>query len=510
MGSRHVYVLSFLLTLLGAGLFIYKIVALGFPIVPGEKSDLWDVEVRISFVARGGPVKVSMFIPRTSSRLAVVDENFISRGFGLTTTLVNGNRQAAWAIRKASGAQALYYRSSVQALEPAEEETVAKRPESQPLPSLEGPYLAAAETLLKSAREQSADLDTMVPQLIKHLWEPHNDSNAALLTGPRPDRSRVAEAALQLLALAQVPARLLQGVRLTLPSGEAPMLSWLQVYSEGRWSAFDLGTGEAGLPGDYLIFSIGPEPLFKVKGGNKVHYTIAVRRTEAGGLEAAALRGRIVNPQLLEFSLLSLPMQTQSVYRVLLAVPVGAFLLVIMRNIVGIKTFGTFMPVLIGLAFRETQLLWGLVLFCAVVTLGLSVRFYFERLKLLLVPRLAAVLIVVVLLMAALSIVSHHLGLDRALSVALFPMVIMTMTIERMSIVWEERGPAEAIQQGLGSLVVAALAYLAMAAAYTEHLMFVFPELLLVLLAGSLLLGKYTGYRLVELRRFKALASPRP
>jgi hypothetical protein len=88
-------------------------------------------------------------------------------------------------------------------------------------------------------------------------------------------------------------------------------------------------------------------------------------------------------------------------------------------------------------------------------------------------------------------------------------MVIMTMTIERMSIVWEERGPAEAIQQGLGSLVVAALAYLAMAAAYTEHLMFVFPELLLVLLAGSLLLGKYTGYRLVELGRFKALASPR-
>ncbi|MGH8522561.1 MAG: UUP1 family membrane protein, partial [Gammaproteobacteria bacterium] len=364
MGSLHVYVLSSLLTLLGAGLFLYKVVALGFPIVPGEKSDLWDVEVRISFVARGGSVKVSMFIPRTSPRLAVVDENFISRGFGLTTTLVNGNRQAAWAIRKASGPQALYYRSSVQALESAEEKTIAKRPANQPS-SLEGPYLAAAETLLKSVREQSADLDTMVAQLIKRLWEPHNDSNAALLTGPRPDRQRVAEAALHLLALAQVPARLLQGVRLTLQSGEAPMLSWLQVYSEGRWSAFDLGTGETGLPGDYLIFAIGLEPLFKVKGGDKVNYTIAVRRTEAGGLEAAALRGRIVNPQLLEFSLLSLPMQTQSVYRVLLAVPVGAFLLLIMRNIVGIKTFGTFMPVLIGLAFRETQLLWGLVLFCA-------------------------------------------------------------------------------------------------------------------------------------------------
>ena len=46
--------------------------------------------MRISFVARGGPVKVSMFIPRTSPRLAVVDENFISRGFGPHDDVVNG------------------------------------------------------------------------------------------------------------------------------------------------------------------------------------------------------------------------------------------------------------------------------------------------------------------------------------------------------------------------------------------------------------------------------------
>jgi hypothetical protein len=35
--------------------------------------------------------------------------------------------------------------------------------------------------------------------------------------------------------------------------------------------------------------------------------------------------------------------------------------------------------------------------------------------------------------------------------------------------------------------------------------MFVFPELLLVTLAATLLLGRYTGYRLTELARFRAL-----
>ena len=163
------------------------------------------------------------------------------------------------------------------------------------------------------------------------------------------------------------------------------------------------------------------------------------------------------------------------------------------------------MPILIALAFRETQLLWGVILFSALIALGLAVRFYLEHLQLLLVPRLGAVLIVVVLMMGLVSIVSHHLGIVRGLSVALFPMVIVTMTIERMSIVWDERGAAEALQQALGSLAVAALTYLLMSRAIIDHLFFTFPELLLILLAVTVLLGRYSGYRLLEIRRFQSL-----
>jgi hypothetical protein len=227
---------------------------------------------------------------------------------------------------------------------------------------------------------------------------------------------------------------------------------------------------------------------------------------EQAAIEAAAVREGIISPHLRAFSLFPLPLVTQEVFRIMLMVPLGAFVLVIMRNMIGVKTFGTFMPVLIALAFRQTQLLWGLILFTVIVGMGLSVRFYFERLKLLLVPRLASVLIVVVMLMLLVGIVGHQLGIEKGLSIALFPMVIITMTIERMSIVWEERGPAEALKQGFGSLATAALVYLLMNISYVEHLMFVFPELLLPLLAGSLLLGRYSGYRLFELWRFKALA----
>jgi hypothetical protein len=41
---------------------------------------------------------------------------------------------------------------------------------------------------------------------------------------------------------------------------------------------------------------------------------------------------------------------------------------------------------------------------------------------------------------------------------------------------------------------------------FLEHIVFVFPELLFVLLAATLLLGRYAGYRIMDLYRFKALA----
>ena len=108
--------------------------------------------------------------------------------------------------------------------------------------------------------------------------------------------------------------------------------------------------------------------------------------------------------------------------------------------------------------------------------------------------------------MLMISLISHRMGMETGLSVALFPMVIIAMTIERMSVVWEERGATDAIRAGLGSLVVAVIAYLAMGMAWLEHLIFTFPELLLVILSLVVLAGRYTGYRLLELRRFKALA----
>ena len=268
-------------------------------------------------------------------------------------------------------------------------------------------------------------------------------------------------------------------------------LPLLEVHDGDRWLYFNPTTGKQGLPDHFLIWWRGNDPLVTVEGGSNVQVNFAVQKNFIDAVLIAEQRAELEDSALVEFSLFSLPIQTQAVYSVLLMIPIGAFVMVVLRNLVGIDSFGTFMPVLIALAFRETQLLWGVLLFTLLVTLGLSIRF---------------LLIVVMLLMVVISIVAHKLGMETGLSVALFPMVIIAMTIERMSVVWEERGAGEAIRAAAGSLIVASIAYLSMGIEWVQHMVFTFPELLLVVLAAVILMGRYTGYRLTELTRFKALA----
>jgi hypothetical protein len=502
MSRRHIYVLALSLTILGLGVFLYKVFVLGFPVTPHRISDIWNLEARITFAAHNKPVKVSLLIPNPTHGFAIANENFISQGYGISTTTEDGNRQAVWSKRRIKGQQTLYYRAVIRRIS-AKKPSSALRPPDIENPNFEGPYLAAAQTLVGEIRDRSSDVDTFVKELIKQLNRPQRDENIDLLLGKQSSVSKKVKIAVRVLAQAKIPARVIHGVRLEEENHNAQLLHWLRVYDKRQWRSYDPITGESGVPSNYMPWWQGTKSLVQVQGGDRLQTTLSVNLNQEEAVRAATESGRIKSPLLLEYSLFSLPVHTQAVYNVLLLVPVGAFLLVILRNVVGIKTFGTFMPVLIALAFRETQLMWGVILFSVVVGLGLSIRLYLEHLKLLVVPRLASVLFVVVLLMALLSILTHKLGLERGLSVALFPMVILTMTIERMSIVWEERGATEALQQGLGSLIVAAIAHFIMTIKLVEHLTFVFPELLFVLLAGTLLLGRYYGYRLLELRRFK-------
>jgi hypothetical protein len=503
MKQTYVYGLAALLAAIGLSVFAYKWQVLGFPVFEDQEVPVWTVESSISFDSGPGSIKVNLHIPTLTPGFRTLNESPVSRGYGFSLNYGTGGREAQWAIRRANGPQMIYYRISVFEDESSNQSDTT--PPFPPQPTINEPFKTAVDVIVADVREHSADTASFTSELLRLMNDPSPDPNVELLRLEAQSRAEFVESLTTILASARIPARMVHGLKLEGRQRNATMLTWLEIHDGDNWRYFDPMSGDEALPDNFLVWWRGNEPLINVEGGSDVQVSFAVQRNHLDAVAIANSQAAQRGSALIDFSIYSMPISTQAVYSVLLMIPIGALVMVLLRNFVGIDAFGTFMPVLIALAFRETQLFWGVILFSILVALGLSIRFLLDRLRLLLVPRLSAVLIVVVLLMLIISLVSNRMGLETGLSVALFPMVIIAMTIERMSVVWEERGAADAMREGFGSLVVAVAAYICMGIAWLEHLIFTFPELLLVVLAMVVLAGRYTGYRLLELRRFKAL-----
>jgi len=504
MTQRYVFGLAGFLAALGIAVFLYKWQALGFPVSKNQEVPVHTVESSVSFDSGPGSIKVNLHIPTLTPGFRMLNENSVSRGYGFNLNYGTGGRVAQWAIRRADGPQRIYYRITVYA-DPGSDDADTTPPFPPP-PVINEPFRTAVDVIVAEVREHSADTASFTSELLRRMNDPTPDPNVELLVSEADSYTELVESITTILAAARIPARIVRGFQLEGQQRNAEFLVWLEVHDGDRWRYFNPRTGEEGLPDNYLVWWRGNEPLITVEGGSNVEIGFAVQENYLDAVAIAEAQAAQADTQAFAFSLYSLPIQTQAVYAVLLMIPIGAMVMVVLRNLIGIDAFGTFMPVLIALAFRETRLLWGVILFTLLVALGLSIRFLLERLRLLLVPRLSAVLIVVVLLMMIISLLSHRMGMETGLSVALFPMVIIAMTIERMSVVWEEKGAIDAIRAGMGSLAIAVAAYICMGMGWLQHLVFTFPELLLVVLALVLLAGRYTGYRLLELRRFSALA----
>lgn len=499
--KHHLYGLIITLFVIGMGVFFYRHFVLDVPLKESESVNSWMVEANLRFTAeRNMPVKASFSIPYMPPYFAILDEYFISHNYGVTTALNGYNRRAVWSLRRSSGSQSLYYRAIFR--ETDNTEVYLPKPPALKVSVLPENIKTAVDTIIGQARQSSADIQTFAESTIKELNK--KDGNAKLLVGNDFNDINVSNAAITVLNQAKIFSMRVLGIHLS-QQNKADFKLFLAVYNEKGWIYLNPHTGATGLPKDFLIWQYGNEPMFDVIGGKKPQFTLTVSPTPMNALSIAKIRGVQTDSQLLRFSLLQLPVNMQETYKILLTVPIGAFIILLLRNFIGISTFGTFMPVLIALAFRETHVIWGIILFTIIVSFGLLARFYLDQLRLLLVPRLAAILTVVILLMIFISVLSQNLGLVSGLSVALFPMVILTMTIERMCITWDERGAYEAIKAGVGSMVAAVIAYWVMSYGPLQYLIFAFPELLLVLLAFILWFGQYRGYRLFELFRFNAL-----
>lgn len=483
----------------GLGLTLYKSLSLGLPLIPAQYQDVWTIESKVSFYPTEGPVEVSVGLPDAENGWVTLNENFASSGFGFTVEEKAGQREARWTKQSVTDFTTVYYKTQVY------DQNNARNPQGRAtdlpgLPRLSDTQRKAFDLFVLQLREKSSDERSFVGLLLREFASDANPDVEFILSDLHESKLNAVR---YLLSHAGIPSHAIRGIQLEDGRRRQQLSALLEVFADGAWLVFDPQTGAQGMPEDFFLWTQSDDAVLTVVGGEKSVIEFALVKNSVPIRTVVSMEQRSEEFALLDFSIYALPVEQQGIFKGLLLIPVAALVVVFMRVVVGLSTSGTFMPILIALALIQTTLLIGLTIFLLVVGVGLWIRSYLSHMNLLLVSRVASVVIVVILLMVAIAIVSYKLGIDQALTVTFFPTIILAWTIERMSILWEEEGGNEVFIQGGGSLLVAVLAYLVMANRYVEHLTFNFPELLLTLLGVILLMGKYTGYRLSELYRFR-------
>ncbi len=493
------YILISFLIITGITLSVLRHQDYGVPYTPGESRQVWDIEARIEFTANGGPAKLSLAAPHTQKGFTLIEESASSSGYGLSYLDTDTGRRAEWSIRNAEGPQVIYYKTQFLVDPQADTSIVPPTEDSLVTPTFTAPQQAAVSGILDQASERSADNITLAREIIKQLNDPDNQ-NASLLLA---DMNK-SELLVKLLAQAQAYSKIVGVVQLEDGRRRQAITPMVEVWDSKKWQLFNPDGHMQVKLESTLVWDESNVSLLDVIGGKNSKVLFSMLKQDV--TPAQATEQKVVADNLLNFSIHSLPLEEQSMFKTIMLIPIGALIVVFLRVLIGLKTSGTFMPVLIAVAFVQTQLLPGIVGFLLIVGTGLIIRSYLSRLNLLLVARISAVIITVILIISIFTIVAFNIGLTAGLTITFFPMIILSWTIERMSILWEEEGAKEVLMQGGGSLITSVLIYIAMTNNYVQHITFNFLGTQFLILACILMLGNYTGYRLTELKRFKPLA----
>lgn len=516
--------LLFLVLLAGLGVMGYKLYVLRYPLAGLIPAVSYHVDLSMQVDGHGEDISVATYLPGTDPRQIISEEQNSSGAFTLNLQKEDENRIASWKAENLRGQQTIIYSFQVQA-----NHVRYRIPESMDIPRSYpkelSVHLGATEGIQVNDPLVAEELRTIVPEehpkLLSALTRIHRrlqdgfknrdfsgytDAVTALKLGEAScnGKSRLFAALARRL---NIPARLVGGVILKQGSKRVTH-QWVEVYANGHWVPFDtINDRFAELPGNYLMLYIGDHVLFKHTANVNFQYFYKMTRRMVPRREA--LESMSASP-LNMFNLYRVFERvgiSQNLLKIILMLPLGALVTVIFRNVVGVQTFGTFLPALIAAAARETGLLWGIIGFTFIILSAALVRKTLDWMQLLHSPKMGVMFTLVVITLLTLTVVGVRSGLFELAHITLFPIAILAITAERFALIEAEQGFGKAARILGVTIIVVAACFAVMDSLFLQSLVLAFPELLLVVIALHLWLGKWMGMRMLEFLRFRRLVA---
>lgn len=188
----------------------------------------------------------------------------------------------------------------------------------------------------------------------------------------------------------------------------------------------------------------------------------------------------------------------------ILMLTIVATFIAFLRQVVGIKAFGIYTPLIITFAFLATDgIKYGIAIFVTVVLAGMLMRFVLKPFRLLYLPRVAIMLTAVSIFILCVLVFGGELRRTGLASVSIFPILIMITIVEKFVTVQIEKGNKAAISLALETLIISIFGFFIASSSFLIQLLIAHPWIVLFTIPINIFLGKWTGLRLSEYFRFK-------
>jgi hypothetical protein len=183
--------------------------------------------------------------------------------------------------------------------------------------------------------------------------------------------------------------------------------------------------------------------------------------------------------------------------------PLAITVVVIGRQIIGIKGFGIAAPVLVGYAYLATGIQAGTIIFFAIFIIGFIIKSLLKNIRLLYLPKMALILIAVTVgILILFSFLPYRSEIK--FPEALFSLLIFVTSAEQFASFLIEHGPRKTLGVILETLSIATAIFFLITWQWLQNIVLSYPIFVLAaIVLLNFFLGKWTGLRISEYIRFK-------
>lgn len=515
------YILVGLIVLALASI-VYKTKMLSNSADTFHADEVYQVTYQYFFKTDTAGTEVKAFLPKNNARQEIVGQKSVMPETVLFSTLAEGpNIRGRWSTDSKNTYESISYSFLFR----GKGQIFGLTEQFRPIPKGMEPYLESTDNIQANAEpiaQLARDLTTrtksdkgILQALFEYVYKIPSapivtltDALGALERGQAScnGKSRL------LVALARnlgYPARIKGGIILK-ESNKRTSHAWVEVFINGFWVPFDALNGHfAYLPANYMELYEGDAFLVTHTPGIQFDYSYEIQKQES----ISWLNEQTNNSEkITAFSLWRLvkgKIIAKKNLFLLLMLPLGGLIVALLRNVVGIRTFGVFLPVLIAFSLLETGFVTGILLFLFLILfVGLITR-PFDNMGLLHTPKLVISLTLMVLVMALGNYAGELMQISWLSALTLFPTIILTISAERFSKLILEDGFQKAKSTLFQTLLAVSVCFLLFSIKGLDEVLIVFPEILLLVISACMLLGRYVGLRWTELIRFQPLLNPK-